>query len=75
VYVGLLLLLALRAVERPDRIRVGLFGLVFGLAFWQTAQIIPFAATAIVWMIWKQPRCLRQIWVAAPLAVLGALHG
>jgi hypothetical protein len=73
VYVGLLLLLALRAVERPDRVRVGLFGLFFGLAFWQTAQIIPFAATAIVWMVWKQPRCLRQVWVAAPLAVLGAL--
>jgi hypothetical protein len=73
VYVALLLLLALRVVERPDRIRVGLFGLVFGLAFWQTAQIIPFAATAIVWTIWKQPRCLRAIWVAVPLAALGAL--
>ena len=73
LYCMLLVLLALRVVERPDRVRVGLFGLVFGLAFWQSAQIIPIAAVAIVWMVWRQPRCLRQLWVAAPLAALGAL--
>jgi hypothetical protein len=73
VYAALLLLLALRAVERPDRNRVGLFGLVLGLAFWQTPQIVPVAAGVIGWTIWKQRRCLRHIWVAAPLAVLGAL--
>lgn len=73
VYCSLLLLLALRAVERPDRLRAGLFGLVLGLAFWQTAQIVPLAVPTIAWMIWKQPRCLRKLWVAAPMAVLGAL--
>jgi hypothetical protein len=73
VYCGLILLLALRVVERPDRIRVGVFGLVLGLAFWQTAQIVPVAAPVIGWTIWKQPRSLRHIWVAAPLAVVGAL--
>jgi hypothetical protein len=73
VYCGLLLLLALRIVERPDRVRVGLFGLVFGLAFWETAQIVPIAAGVIAWTIWKRPKCVRQIWVALPLAVLGAL--
>jgi dolichyl-phosphate-mannose-protein mannosyltransferase len=73
VYCGLLLLLALRVVERPDRTRVGLFGLVLGLAFWQTAQIVPVAAGVIGWTIWKQPRCLRYLWVALPLAVVGAL--
>jgi 4-amino-4-deoxy-L-arabinose transferase-like glycosyltransferase len=72
VYCGLLLLLALRVVERPDRTRVGLFGLVLGLAFWQTAQIVPVAAGVIGWTIWKQPRCLRYVWVALPLAVVGA---
>jgi hypothetical protein len=72
-YCALLLLLALRVVERPDRVRVGLFGLVFGLAFWQTAQIVPIALPVIAWTIWKQPRCLRQLWVAAPLAAVGAL--
>lgn len=73
VYCGLLLLLALRIVERPDRVRVGLFGLVFGLAFWQTAQIAPIAAPLIAWTIWKQPRCLRHLWAAVVLAVVGAL--
>jgi 4-amino-4-deoxy-L-arabinose transferase-like glycosyltransferase len=73
VYCGLLLLLALRVVERPDRTRVGLLGLALGLAFWQTAQIVPVAAGVIGWTIWKQPRCLRHLWVAAPLAALGAL--
>jgi dolichyl-phosphate-mannose-protein mannosyltransferase len=73
VYCGLLLLLALRVVERPDRTRVGLFGLVLGLAFWQTAQIVPVAAGVIGWMIWKHARSLRRLWVAVPFAVLGAL--
>lgn len=73
VYCGLLILLALRVVERPDRVRVGLFGLVLGLAFWQTAQIVPIAAGVIAWTVWKQPRALRLLWIAAPLALLGAL--
>ncbi len=73
VYCALLLLLALRIVERPDPVRVGLFGLVFGLAFWQTAQIVPVAAGIILWTVWKQRRALRQLPVAVPLALLGAL--
>jgi dolichyl-phosphate-mannose-protein mannosyltransferase len=73
IYAVLLLLLALRVVERPSRVRVGLLGLVLGLAFWQTSQIVPIAVPVIAWMIWKQPRCLRHVWLAAPLAVLGAL--
>ena len=73
VYCALLLLLALRLVERPDRTRVALFGLVLGLAFWQTAQIVPVAAGVIGWIVWKQARSLRRLWVAVPFAVLGAL--
>ncbi len=73
LYCGLLMLLALRIVERPGRVRVGLFGLVAGLALWETSQIVPIAVGVIVWTIWRQPRCLRHLWVAAPLAVLGAL--
>lgn len=73
VYCGLLLLLALRVVERADRTRVGVFGLVMGLAFWQTAQIVPVAAGVIAWTIWKQPQCLRRLWVAVPFAAAGAL--
>ena len=71
VYCALLMLLALRVVERPDRTRVGVFGLVLGLAYWETSQIVPIALPLIAWTLWKQPRALRHVWIAAPLAVLG----
>jgi dolichyl-phosphate-mannose-protein mannosyltransferase len=73
VYSALLLLLALRIVERPDRTRVGLFGLVLGLGFWQTAQIVPVAIPVIAWTVWRQPRCLRHAWIAVLGALVGAL--
>lgn len=73
LYCGLLLLLALRLVDRPSRIRVGAFGLVLGLSIWENEQLVPVVLPVIVWTIWKQPRWLRQLWVAIPLAVLGAL--
>jgi hypothetical protein len=72
VYCALVLLLALRAVERPDRLRVGLFGLVVGLAYWQTAQIVPIVIPAVVWMIWKRREVLRNAWVAILAAIVGA---
>jgi 4-amino-4-deoxy-L-arabinose transferase-like glycosyltransferase len=71
-YCALLILLALRVVERPDRLRVGLFGLVIGLAFWQTEQIVPVAIPLVVWTVSRQPRALRHLWIAVPLALLGA---
>lgn len=73
LYCGLLILLALRVVERPDRLRVGLFGLVLGLAFWETEQIVPVAAPLVLWTVWKQRQCLRRLWIAVPAALLGAL--
>jgi hypothetical protein len=73
VYCALILLLAVRVVEDPSPIRVGLLGLVLGLAFWQTAQIVPIAVPVVVWTIWREPRSLRHLWAAVPLAVLGAL--
>ena len=39
----------------PTGMRVGLFGLVLGLAFWQTPQIVPIAVPVIAWTIWRQP--------------------
>jgi hypothetical protein len=72
-YAALLLLLSLRIVERPDRVRAGLFGLAFGLAFWQSSQIVPLALPIVVWTLWKAPQVLRQLWVSLPLAALGAL--
>src|SRR5262249_31928501 len=72
-YCALVMLLGLRIVERPSRMRVGVFGLVLGLAYWQTSQIVPIAVPVIAWTIWKVPRALRHIWIAAPLAIVGAL--
>jgi hypothetical protein len=73
LYCALILLLALRAVERPDVARVALLGLVLGLALWETEQIVPVALPVIAWTIWRQPRVLRHVWAAALAAVLGAL--
>jgi 4-amino-4-deoxy-L-arabinose transferase-like glycosyltransferase len=72
-YCALIVLLALRVVERPDRTRTAIFGLVLGLAFWETSQIIPIAVPVVVWTVWRQPRALRHLWLALPLALLGAL--
>jgi len=72
-YCALILLLVLRAHERPDAARVGALGLVLGLALWQTTQIAPLAVPAVVWLVWRRPGVLRYAWLAIPLAVLGAL--
>jgi hypothetical protein len=71
-YCALVLLVALRAVEKPDRVRVGLFGLVVGLAFWQTPQIVPIAVPTALWVAWRERRTLHHWWVAALAALLGA---
>ncbi len=69
----LLLLIALRAREDPTALRVGLFGLVTGVAFYETFQIAPIAITVGAWLAWRQRRVLRHAWLAVALAFLGAL--
>ena len=73
LYSALLLLVGLRLVERPSRARAALFGLVIGLALWQSAQVLPVAVAVVAWTLWKQPRWLRHAWIAILLAVVGAL--
>jgi hypothetical protein len=73
VYCLLLLLLALRIVEWPTAARVGVFGLVLGLGFWQTAQVVPIALPAIAWVIWRAPLALRRAWAGLAGVVVGAL--
>ena len=70
---ALLLLLALRIVETPSVVRVALFGLVFGLAFWESAQIIPVAAPIIAWTLWRRPQAFRHAWAGLLSAAVGAL--
>ena len=73
LYAALLLLLGLRLVERPSRANAGLFGLVVGLALWQSPQVLPVVVGVIAWTIWREPAWLRRLWIAALLAVIGAL--
>ena len=58
---GLLLLLTLRMVKRPTKIRVAAFGLVVGLPLRQSTQLAPIVLPTILWAIWKQPAWLRRI--------------
>ncbi len=73
VYCALILLLTLRMRERQTAPRAALFGLVLGLAFWQTSQVVPIELAALLWLLWKQPRAFRLAWAAVPAALLGAL--
>jgi 4-amino-4-deoxy-L-arabinose transferase-like glycosyltransferase len=73
VYSALVLLLVLRVVEHPDRVRVATLGLVLGLAFWESVQIVPVAVPALLWAAWKEPRALRHAWIGTCCAVVGAL--
>jgi hypothetical protein len=72
-YCTLYMLLALRVAERPSTARVGVFGLVLGLGFWQTSHSVPIMVGTIAWTIWRRPEALRKLWAAVPLAAIGAL--
>jgi len=50
---------------------VALFGLVLGLAFWETSQIVPVALGIVAWVVWQQPRALRH----APIGIAAAMVG
>jgi 4-amino-4-deoxy-L-arabinose transferase-like glycosyltransferase len=66
-------LLVLRLDERRSRLDAGLLGLVVGLGVWQTPQVVPILATALAWLAWRRPDRLRDVWIAAPVAVVAAL--
>ena len=70
---ALILLLTLRAKEAPTAGRVGVLGLGCGVAVYETLQIVPIVAAALVWLAWREPRALRQAWAAVLLAVAGVL--
>ena len=73
VLVCLVLLLVVRLAERRSRLDIALLGLVLGLGWWQTPQIVPIAVPAVLWLAWRQPSLWRDGWLAIPPAVLGAL--
>jgi hypothetical protein len=48
-------------------------GLVLGLGWWQTPQVVPIAFPALAWLVWMRPRIWRDAWLAVPTAIVGAL--
>ena len=73
VYSALIMLVALRLDQQPSKRDAAVFGLLLGLAFWQTLQIVPIAGAAIVWLTVRRPGVWRYAWLAAPAALVGAL--
>ena len=71
----LVLLLALRLAEEPDRRRDwALLGLAAGLGCWETAQVAFLAGPALLWLLAMVPRATaRHLPLLAGGAVLGAL--
>jgi hypothetical protein len=73
VLVCLVLLLVLRLAERRSRTDTALLGLVLGLGWWQTPQVVPIALPALLWLLWRRRSILRDAWIAVPTAFAGAL--
>lgn len=67
------LLLALRLAERPSRRDGILLGLAFGLGWWAAPQVLVLAFPAVGWLAWRRLELLRQAWLPAGAAVVGAL--
>jgi hypothetical protein len=73
LYAALIVLFVLRLDEAPNRRDAIVLGLLLGLAFWQSVQILPIAAPALIWLTLRRPAVWRHAWLAAPAAVVGAL--
>jgi hypothetical protein len=67
----LVLLLVLRIAERPSYRDAALLGLVVGVGLWQSAQLLPIALVAAIWLVWRTPASIRL----APLALACAFVG
>lgn len=73
LYSALLMLLALRIDEAPTSRELAVFGLVLGLAFWQTDAIVVIAVPVLVWLTARSPALWRRAWLALPGLVIGSL--
>ncbi len=68
-----IMLIVLRLRENPDSKKdlVGL-GLMLGLGWWNSAQIVLVAAPALIWLAVRVPRSLRHAGLVVPAALIGA---
>jgi 4-amino-4-deoxy-L-arabinose transferase-like glycosyltransferase len=65
--------LVLRLAERPRRGDAFAFGVVAGLAAWQTLQVLPILLVALGWLAWRRPAAYRLTLIGALGALLAAL--
>jgi len=72
VFGAALILLALRAVEAPTRLRVGTFGFAAGVALWDDVQLLTIIVPLAVWLCWRQRKMLSQGWLVILFALIGA---
>ena len=68
----LVLLLALRLHERPNRVDAAGIGLALGYGWWATPLTALLAVPTLAWLVWQRPRVLRLAWVTLPMTALGA---
>jgi Dolichyl-phosphate-mannose-protein mannosyltransferase len=71
--VALVLLLCIRLDEAPSARLVAIFGLVVGLAAWESVQTFAVILPAVAWLTFRRPRLWARAWIALPGLVLGAL--
>jgi hypothetical protein len=48
-------------------------GLLLGLGFWESLQLVAVIVPALAWLTVRRPRIWRDAWVAVPTAALGSL--
>jgi 4-amino-4-deoxy-L-arabinose transferase-like glycosyltransferase len=68
----LAMLLVLRLRERDSRLDAAGLGLVLGLGFWATPEIVVPVLPALAWLAWRRPRAFRLAPVALPGLIAGA---
>jgi hypothetical protein len=69
----LVLLLVLRLAEQPSSRDAALLGLTVGIGLWQSAQLLPIALVAAIWLIWRTPESIRLAPLALGCAFIGFL--
>ena len=67
----LVVLLVLRLRERRSVSDLGCLGLALGLGCWATPEFLILALPAVVWLVWRRPRLLRDGWIAIAPALVG----
>ncbi len=66
------LLLSLRLREKRSVTDVVLLGLAVGLGWWATPESVVVTLPALVWLAWRRPSLLRDGWILAVSALVGA---